>query len=329
MDTLEKGAVRSQGYRWLRAPELTVILAIVLVMLGFTVAAPATFLSLRNVGSFLTVAAQLGAVAVGAAVLMIAGEFDLSAGSNFVFSGVVIASLAQAHWPLALALLAGLVVSTLIGLINGLITVWAKIPSFITTLGAWLAWYGLSLALSGGNFVYVPTDSALLGVLGGPLGHQFYASSAWWLVLGVVAIVLLRRSRLGNWIFAVGGRAEAARAVGVPVIKVKLFCFAFMGLMCGISAIFLLAQQGSMSSLYGQNTALDAIAASVIGGCSLFGGVGSVLGAMLGALMMSMLDSGLVLAGAPTFWYQTFVGVIIVLAVIVNTAISRRILQAK
>ncbi len=84
-----------------------------------------------------------------------------------------------------------------------------------------------------------------------------------------------------------------------------------------------------MSSLYGQNTALDAIAASVIGGCSLFGGVGSVLGAMLGALMMSMLDSGLVLAGAPTFWYQTFVGVIIVLAVIVNTAISRRILQAK
>lgn len=312
-----------------RAPELTVIAATILVIIGFVIMAPHSFLSTRNVGSFMTAAAQLGTVAIGAATLMIAGEFDLSTGSNYAFSGIAIGLMASSlHAPVWLAVLLGVAVSTCIGLINGLITLWTGIPSFITTLGGWLVWFGLSLALSGGFFVNVPTDARVLGVLGGPLGRQFYASVIWWLVLGAVMVLFLRRTRMGNWIFAVGGKPDAARAVGVPVFRVKLAAFAFVGFTAGLGAVFTLGQQGSMSSLYGQNLALEAIAASVIGGCSLFGGIGTVIGAMLGATMMSMLNSGLVLAGAPTFWYQTFVGAIIIAAVVTNTAMSRRILKA-
>lgn len=316
--------------RLFRAPEFTVLLAVLVVVAGFVAAAPTTFLSLRNLGSFMTVASQLGVVAVGVAILMIAGEFDLSVGSNFVFTGITIGLLISgAHLPAYLAVIIGLAIATTIGLLNGLITVLTGIPSFITTLGTWLIWYGLSLAISGGRFIYAPNSAETFRILGGPLGNQFYTSVLWWLLLGFFGIVLLNRTRIGNWIFAVGGKAEAAQAVGVPVRKVKLFAFALAGLTAGISAVFILGQQGSMSSLYGQNTALEAIAAAVIGGCSLFGGAGSILGAILGAILMSMLQSGLVLAGAPTFWYQTFVGAIIVVAVVINTATARRMRQAR
>ncbi|HVO40262.1 MAG TPA: ABC transporter permease [Spirochaetia bacterium] len=316
--------------RIIRVPELMVLLAILVVIIGFVIMAPSTFLSARNIGAFMTAAAQLGVVAVGAAILIIAGEFDISVGSNYAFTGILIGLLSSsAGLPTWLAIVIGLLVSTSIGLSNGIITLAAKIPSFITTLGTWLVWFGLTLALSRGFFVSVKPNDPLITVFGGLLGYQFYASIFWWLGLGLIAIVLLGRTPLGNWIFAVGGNAEAARAVGVPAGRVKLFAFALIGFLAGVSSLFTLGQQGSMAPLYGQNLALQAIAASVIGGCSLSGGAGSVIGAMLGAVLMSMINGGLILAGAPTFWYQTFVGAIVLVAVVINTSISRRVAQMK
>ena len=316
--------------RIIRVPELMVLLAILVVIVGFVVMAPTTFLSARNIGSFLTAAAQLGVVAVGAAILIIAGEFDISVGSNYAFTGIVIGLLSTgAGLPTWLAVVIGLVISTSIGLSNGLITLAARIPSFITTLGTWLVWFGLTLAVSKGFFVSVHPHDPLIEFFGGLVGYQFYASIFWWVGIGIVAIVLLSRTALGNWIFAVGGNADAARAVGVPAGKVKLFAFGLIGFLAGVSALFTLGQQGSMAPLYGQNLALQAIAASVIGGCLLTGGAGSVIGAMLGAVLMSMINSGLILAGAPTFWYQTFVGAIVIIAVVINTSLSRRVAQMK
>jgi simple sugar transport system permease protein len=313
-----------------RVPELMVLAAILIVIIGFVIMAPTTFLSARSIGAFMTSAAQLGVVAVGAAILIIAGEFDISVGSNYAFTGIVIGLLStSAGLPTWLAVLLGLVISTSIGLSNGLITLAAKIPSFITTLGTWLVWFGLTLAVSKGFFVSAPPHDRLLAVIGGLLGYQFYSSIFWWLGIGIIAIVLLGRTPLGNWIFAVGGNADAARAVGVPANRVKLFAFALIGFLAGVSSLFTLGQQGSMAPLYGQNLALQAIAAAVIGGCSLSGGAGSVLGAMLGAILMSMINGGLILAGAPTFWYQTFVGAIVLIAVVINTSISRRVAQMK
>lgn len=316
--------------RVVRVPELMVVLALLVVVLGFVALAPTTFLSPMNIGAFMTAAAQLGVVAVGAAVLMISGEFDISVGSNYAFTGVAMGLLSSgAHLPMWLALVLGLCISTSIGLINGIITVTARIPSFITTLGTWLVWFGLTLALSKGFFVTIDSHNALIRVLGGPIGNQFYSSVFWWIGIAAVVVVMMRRSALGNWIFAVGGNMEAARAVGVPVVRVKMFAFGFIGFLAGTSSIFTLGQQGSMAPLYGQNLALQAIAAAVIGGCSLFGGTGTVIGAVLGAILMTMINAGLILAGAPTFWYQTFVGAIVIIAVVINTAASRRVMQMK
>jgi simple sugar transport system permease protein len=307
-----------------------VLVALLVVIIGFVILAPSTFLSARNIGAVLTASAQLGIVAVGCAILIISGEFDISVGSNYAFSGIAIGLLStSAGLPTWLAVIIGLCISTSIGLTNGVITLRARIPSFITTLGTWLVWFGLTLALSKGFFVSVRPHDPLIQVLGGLLDYQFYSSIFWWVGIGIVVIVLLGRTPLGNWIFAVGGNADAARAVGVPANRVKLFAFGLMGFLAGISALFTLGQQGSMAPLYGQNLALQGIAAAVIGGCSLSGGAGSVIGAMLGAILMSMINSGLILAGAPTFWYQTFVGAIVIVAVVINTSISRRVAQMK
>ena len=312
------GATAGPGLlrRVIRVPELMVLVAILVVVVGFVIMAPSTFLSARSIGAFMTAAAQLGVVAVGAAILIIAGEFDISVGSNYAFSGIVIGLLSTAGLPMWLAILIGLVVATSIGLSNGLITLAARIPSFITTLGTWLVWFGLTLAVSKGFFVRVKPNDGLIQVIGGLVGYQFYASIFWWLGIGVIAIILLVRTPLGNWIFAAGGNAEAARAVGVPAGRVKLFAFGLIGFLAGVSSLFTLGQQGSMAPLYGQNLALQAIAAAVIG-------------AMLGAVLMSMINGGLILAGAPTFWYQTFVGAIVIVAVVINTSISRRVAQMK
>jgi simple sugar transport system permease protein len=316
--------------RIVRVPELMVLVALLVVIIGFVILAPSTFLSARNIGAVLTASAQLGIVAVGCAILIISGEFDISVGSNYAFTGIAIGLLStSAGLPTWLAVIIGLCISTSIGLANGVITLRARIPSFITTLGTWLVWFGLTLALSRGFFVSVRPHDPLIQVLGGLMDYQFYSSIFWWVGIGIAAIVLLGRTPLGNWIFAVGGNADAARAVGVPANRVKLFAFGLMGFLAGFSALFTLGQQGSMAPLYGQNLALQGIAAAVIGGCSLSGGAGSVLGAMLGAILMSMINSGLILAGAPTFWYQTFVGAIVIVAVVINTSISRRVAQMK
>ncbi|MGA2974085.1 MAG: ABC transporter permease [Spirochaetia bacterium] len=317
-------------HRIVRVPELMVLAALLIVIIFFVIMAPTTFLSARNIGAVLTASAQLGVAAVGMSILIIAGEFDISVGSNYAFTGIAIGLLSTTGGlPTWVAVVLGLLISTAIGLANGAITIGTKIPSFITTLGTWLVWFGLTLALSKGYFVPVKANDPLIAVIGGALGYQFYASVFWWVGIGIIAIILLGRTRLGNWIFAVGGNAEAARAVGVPANRVKLFAFGLVGLVAGISALFTLGQQGSMAPLYGQNLAMQAIAASVIGGCLLSGGAGSVLGAMLGAVLMSMINSGLILAGAPTFWYQTFVGAIVIVAVVINTSISRRVAQMK
>lgn len=317
-------------HRVVRVPELMVLAALLIVIIFFVIMAPKTFLSARNIGAVLTASAQLGVAAVGMSILIIAGEFDISVGSNYAFTGVAIGLLStSAGLPTWVAVIVGLLISTTIGLLNGAITIGTRIPSFITTLGTWLVWFGFTLALSKGYFVAVKANDPLIAVIGGAIGYQFYASVFWWVGIGILAIILLGRTRLGNWVFAVGGNAEAARAVGVPANRVKLFAFGLVGLVAGISALFTLGQQGSMAPLYGQNLAMQAIAASVIGGCLLSGGAGSVLGAMLGAVLMSMINSGLILAGAPTFWYQTFVGAIVIVAVVINTSISRRVAQMK
>lgn len=320
----QKNKVRN--LKLIHAPEFMVLIALLAVFIFFLIMSPKNFLSLKNIGSFMSASAQLGVVAIGAGIMAISGEFDISVGSNYAITGIIIGLLSKSlGLPTLLSIFIGLIFSTSIGFLNGLITIHFRIPSFIVTLGTWLFWYGFALALSKGFFISIKPNDNIIAVFCSHLGEQFYTSIFWWIFIGIIMIIIVNRTALGNWIFAVGGNSEAARAVGVPHKRVKLFAFSLYGFLAGISAIFTLGQMGSMNALYGQNLSMNAIAAAVIGGCSLSGGSGSVLGAMLGAILMSMINSGLILAGAPTFWYQTFVGLIIVIAVIINNAMSNRV----
>lgn len=314
------------GGRWRRAfaiRELGVAIALAAVFAVFGVLHPA-FLTLDTFGDILTQAAELGVAAVGITFLMIAGEFDLSVGSNFAFAGLLLALLVTKHAvpaPLAVALAMG--VAAAIGLLNGIITLTGRIPSFITTLGTMMLWRGLALAVTGGWPISILGASVLLDVLGGKAVYAtLHISAVWWLAVTAVLSVVLGRTTYGNWVFATGGKREAARALGVPVRQVKLVNFTLAGLLAGMAGFMQFGRMGSMSPVWGDGLALEAIAAAVIGGTSLMGGTGTIVGTALGAVTMASIRFGLIMVGAPAYWYTAFLGVVIVAAVIVNVRLE-------
>jgi len=310
---------RVEWRRLFAVRELGVLVALLALVAVFSLLQPA-FLTLDTFGDILTQAAELGVAAVGVTFLMIAGEFDLSVGSNFAFTGVVLALLVtRAALPAALAVLLALLVAAAIGLLNGVVTLATRIPSFITTLGTMMLWRGLALAITGGWPISILTASTLLEVLGGKVIWSTLRISAVWLLVVTVAFwFLLGKTRYGNWVFATGGKREAARALGVPVRRVKLINFTLAGVLAGTAGFLQFGRMRSMSPVWGDALALEAIAAAVIGGTSLMGGSGTILGTVLGAVTMAAIRVGLVMVGAPSYWYTAFLGVVVVLAVILN-----------
>ena len=310
---------RVEWRRLFAVRELGVLVALLALVAVFSLLQPA-FLTLDTFGDILTQAAELGVAAVGVTFLMIAGEFDLSVGSNFAFTGVVLALLVtRAALPAALAVLLALLVAAAIGLLNGVVTLATRIPSFITTLGTMMLWRGLALAITGGWPISILTASTLLEVLGGKVIWSTLRISAVWLLVVTVAFwFLLGKTRYGNWVFATGGKREAARALGVPVRRVKLINFTLAGVLAGAAGFLQFGRMRSMSPVWGDALALEAIAAAVIGGTSLMGGSGTILGTVLGAVTMAAIRVGLVMVGAPSYWYTAFLGVVVVLAVILN-----------
>jgi simple sugar transport system permease protein len=315
--------VKVEWRRLLAVRELGVLIALLLLIAIFSVLQPA-FLTLDTFGDILTQAAELGVAAVGVTFLMIAGEFDLSVGSNFAFTGVVLALLVtKTTVPAVVAVPLALVGAATIGLLNGVVTLLTRIPSFITTLGTMMMWRGLALAITGGWPISILSASALLDVLGGQVvWGTLRISAVWLLIVTTIFWILLGKTRYGNWVFATGGRREAARALGVPVSRVKLLNFSLAGVLAGAAGLMQFGRMSSMSPVWGDALALEAIAAAVIGGTSLMGGAGTILGTILGAVTMAAIRVGLVMVGAPSYWYTAFLGVVVVLAVILNVRLE-------
>lgn len=314
-------------------PEVAALITLLLVFLFFAVSAP-NFLSAYALSNILTFASIYGIVVVGVAFLMISGEFDLSVGSNMAVAGYIfLLSLLAGIHPLVAMLLA-LGMSTLLGLINGLVVVFTGIPSFIATLGTLLAYRGLVRALGGGQatgfnpeskpllFAILNNSITPLNQLSDPAGN-FRVSSLWFVGLVIIASFVLMRTRHGNWTFAVGGNPGAALAQGVNVKKIKLINFVLSGFLAGLAGVILFAQRSSMNELIGDGLELTVVAAAVIGGVSLNGGVGTIVGAALGMLILSMLEQGLVLMGVTNELFQGVVGAIIIISVIVNIYLKR------
>lgn len=283
------------------------------------------FLSEEQVGSALTLSASIGIVAIGVSFLMRSGEFDLSVGAVYGFTSVLFGKLLlEHHMNGVLALVLVLSLAAAIGVLNGIVTTVFGIPSFIATLAALFVIKGTALVVSGGDTVPFFEKNSVMSALGGPVGSGPIAAPLLW-ALGIVIVVwvLAEKTRYGNWASAAGARTGAARAMGVPVKRVKIINFAICSTLAAFAGITQFANYGATASTSGQDYELLAIVATVVGGTSLFGVTGTIVGTAVGALMLGVLQTGLVLVGAPGSWYTAMVGVILVLAVILNVQLGR------
>jgi simple sugar transport system permease protein len=343
VDVIETGVkhedpgVRVNIRRLLVRPEFGAFVAAVAIFVFFASAAGEGFLSISGTINYLEVAAQVGIVAVAVSLLMIAGEFDLSVGSMIGASGMIIAlAVTQFGWPLWAAIILAFLFSIVVGYVNGWLVVKTKLPSFIITLASMFLLRGLTIGLTllitnvtraSGLGAYAEGDFLAPVFLGRPLGVPI--SIWWWLGLSLLLGWMLFRTPFGNWIFAAGGDAWAARSVGVPVARVKISLFMLTAVGATLLSIIQVLDTGSADVLRGEQKELEAIAAAVIGGCLLTGGYGSVYGAAIGALILGMIQQGIVFTRISTDWYRAVLGGMLLAAVLLNNYLRYRALRSR
>jgi simple sugar transport system permease protein len=277
---------------------------------------------------------------VPVALLMIGGEFDLSAGvmvgSSGLVLGLLVTELDLNIWPaIALTLAFG----ALIGLLNGAMTIWTGLPSFIITLGTFFILQGLNLGVT--TVITGTVRVADIDLAGGFESaskifassfwapHNFTVTIVWWLAITVVGAWILTRTRFGNWIYASGGNPVAARSVGVPVARTKVALFVMTSTTASLLGVMTALSLGSVQAGQGVGNEFRYIIAAVVGGCLLTGGYGSVVGASIGALIMGMAEIGIPFSGWNSDWRFLFLGIILVLAVLLNTTVRKRAEEAR
>ena len=320
-------------HRLADASELVVLISFALVFLFFSIRAE-NFLSLVSLTNILTIASIKGIFIVGVAMLMISGEFDLSVGSILAVATFVFAlSLEGGIAPLP-AFVFAMAVSAALGGINGFIVIRTGIPSFIATLGTMLAFRGIARAIGGGDFArYTGELPAFFSGLNGEFTFinrlAVPAGSArmgivWFLLFTVLAAVVMRNTRFGSWVYATGGNRAAAIAQGVKTKSVIAVNYIVTGLLAGFAGIVQFASRPAVDPLRGEGWELTAVAACVIGGIWLSGGYGTIVGAAMGMLLLQMVEQGLILVGVDVQLFQATIGLILILAVISNTYLSRQ-----
>ncbi len=334
-------------------PEVVVLISFILVFLYFTINAD-NFLSLLSITNILTLASIKGVFVLGVAMLMISGEFDLSVGSTLAVAAYVFAILMEFGLIIGgnqvippglgvLALIIALIISGILGWINGLIVVRSGIPSFIATLGTMLAFRGIARAMGNSELAKVSGNAdvvrftgeppALFNLLNGdidfinqmgdPAGGARFAI-LWFFILTVIIIIVMRFTRYGSWVYATGGNRDAATAQGVRVNSVIITNFIITGVLAGLAGVIQFASRPAIDPARGEGWELIAVAACVIGGIWLQGGFGTIVGAVLGILLLQMVEQGLILNGTDIQFFQIAVGFILILSVISNTYLSRQ-----
>jgi simple sugar transport system permease protein len=313
-------------------PEAVALISLLVVVLFFVIAAE-HFVTSLSIAAIVTFGSIMGIIVVGVALLMIAGEFDLSVGANFAVASYVWAILMNAGVPPLIAMLIAVLCSTILGTINGLVVVGSGLPSFIVTLGTMLAYRGIARGIGGSDFAkYTESRPFLFDFLNGPItalnelfegGTNFRVSILWFVLIALVVSWVLNRTRFGNWVFATGGNPGAALEQGVPVKRVKLMAFTVTGLLVGLASVMQFAHRTSVDPVRGEGWELIAVSACVIGGVSLNGGFGTILGACLGMILLTTLETGLVLMGVSVQIFRAVAGAFLILAVVLNTHLSK------
>ena len=323
-----------RSLRLLARPEAGALAAALVIFVFFLVVAP----SFRSMAAFCTVLYQsstIGIVAVGVGLLMVGGEFDLSAGVITISAGLVNSMFC---WYLGVNLWAGALLSLafclLVGFLNGWLVMRTGIPSFLVTLGTFFVLQGANLGVT--KLVTGSVSSRDISAIDGftslqkvfawsfPLGAAtVWITVLWWALFVALAAWTLQRARIGNWIYAVGGAADSARAVGVPVVRTKIGLFMTVSFLGWFVGMHLLYRFNTLQAGNGVGNEFLYIIAAVVGGTLLTGGFGNAFGVAIGAFIFGTTSLGIVYAGWDPNWFKAFLGVMLLLAVLVNTYVRR------
>lgn len=305
------------GRIFLRQREASVFAVVVVLFIYFGIS-NANFVSIQNVGTIAQFVAPVAIVATGEVFLLICGEIDISVGSVFAFAPFVMYLLNQDGIPMWLSMILALLVSMGVGLVNGLATVWLKIPSLITTLGTQFLVMGITLTVSMGEPV-IPSDEGILNQI---FGLSQYSEIIWAIVLMVIFQIVLSFTRWGVHTVAAGGNLLGASEAGVAVNRIKIVNFMIVSLLGGLTGIMEGFRIQSFSPLSGGTTLMfSAVAGAVIGGTALNGGIGTVFGAFLGVLALQTLYDGFTLQGVSAYVFDIILGVAILIAMLLNQRI--------
>lgn len=294
--------------------EMQALIVLFILVIIAAILSP-VFLTVTNLLNILLEVAVTAILAIGQTYIIILAEIDLSVGAILGLSGAVTAGF-LAHGNLIEALLIGLVIGIIAGLINGLLVTAGKLPSFIATLGTMTAFSGLTLVYTQGNPITVSSNSFEY------IGQGFLAGVPFpvWIMIILYAIfwLLLHRTHFGRYVFATGGNEEASRLSGINVKQIKLWSFVMAGALSAVAGFIITSRLSSAEPTSGSGMELDAIAAVILGGTSLTGGKGGLLGTVIGAIILGVLDNGMNLLNVSAFYQGVAKGVIILLAVLLD-----------
>lgn len=307
--------------------QLAALAVLIALVIGLSVASP-HFLTYINLSEVVVEAAVTSIVAVGMTLVIVTAGIDLSVGSVAALSGVLGAMMmVHTHAPWQLAVVAGAVVGALAGLVNGLLIAWIRLVPFIATLGMMGVARGLTFLVTGAVAVYgLPTGFNALGQgYAGPVPIPALCLAGVVVVFGALFVW----SKLGRYAYAIGSNAETARLVGIPVRRYLILVYALAGLLAGFGGMIAASRTSSGQPNFGTGLELDAIAASVIGGASLFGGQGTVSGAIIGSFLIELIRNGSVLLDVNIYLQDVIIGIVVWVAVAWDYFRRRRITERR
>ncbi|KEQ48095.1 branched-chain amino acid transport system / permease component family protein [Streptococcus mitis subsp. carlssonii] len=298
--------------------ELTTVIALIILMAVITII-NSNFLTANNLLNLLLQVTSNALIAFGMTFVILTGGIDLSVGSILALSSALTAGLLGSGMPVTLAILISLILGCILGMMNGLLISYGKLAPFIVTLATMTIFRGATLVYTNGNPITKGlSDTFLFQFLGQGyiVGIPFPVIIMF--IVFIVLYVLLHKTAFGKSVYAIGGNEKAAYISGVKLNKVKIIIYSISGMMASISGLIITSRLSSAQPTAGASYEMDAIAAVVLGGTSLSGGKGRILGTLIGALIIGVLNNGLNIIGVSAFWQQVVKGVVILIAVLID-----------
>jgi len=306
--------------------QISVILVLFGIFILFTIGSPQTFLSYNIYYSFMSTIPFFAVMALSLTLVVISGEMDLSFPSIMGFAGWVFTVIFHRTGSAGVALLIALVFGLGAGLINGLLVVKLRLPSMITTIGTQFFWAGATIVVSGGlGKTLVPTKTSVFySMLVGRIGGKVPAQMIWTVVIAFIIWLFLNRHRFGAHIYFIGDNPDSARAMGINVDRVKMMVFTQMGLFAAFAGVLASMEVSYYWPTLGQGYLLKTIAAVYLGGTPVEGGVGTVFGTFIGAIILGCLEAGIIAIGIAGFWTQLIYGLIVIVSIAMHSVLRKR-----